>query len=165
MALQLRTSLATISGYAQQLANNRDPELAKQLATDIAHEAAQLDRSIGGFLIDEAHRASGGSGSRKFSRLMNYKARRNRAARDRLIRKKVNMMKRIACSGMGLALILGLAGLPAGAQNQAPSSAPTSSSGSSLGEYARQIRKDPGATSKPKVFDNDNLPRRTSSRS
>jgi signal transduction histidine kinase len=50
MALQLRTSLATISGYAQQLANNRDPQLAEQLAVDIAQEAAQLDRSIGGFL-------------------------------------------------------------------------------------------------------------------
>jgi PAS domain-containing protein len=50
MALQLRTSLATISGYAQQLANSRDAELAKQLASDIVHEAAQLDRSIGGFL-------------------------------------------------------------------------------------------------------------------
>jgi len=51
MALQLRTSLTTISGYAQQLANNRDPEMAAPLAADIAHEAAQLDRSIGGFLI------------------------------------------------------------------------------------------------------------------
>lgn len=50
MALQLRTSLATISGYAQQLAKSRDPELAMQLATDIAQEAAQLDHSIGGFL-------------------------------------------------------------------------------------------------------------------
>ena len=50
MALQLRTSLATISGYAQQLANSRDAELAKQLAGDIAREAAQLDHSIGGFL-------------------------------------------------------------------------------------------------------------------
>ncbi len=50
MALQLRTSLTTISGYAQQLANSRDPELAVQLASDIAHEAAQLDHSIGGFL-------------------------------------------------------------------------------------------------------------------
>ena len=40
MALQLRTSLATISGYAQQLANNRDPEMAEQLAIDIAQEAA-----------------------------------------------------------------------------------------------------------------------------
>ena len=50
MALQLRTSLTTISGYAQQLANSRDPELAKQLATDIAHELAQLNHSLGGFL-------------------------------------------------------------------------------------------------------------------
>jgi nitrogen fixation/metabolism regulation signal transduction histidine kinase len=50
MALQLRTSLTTIAGYAQQLASNRDPELAKQIAIDIAQEAAQLDRSIGGFL-------------------------------------------------------------------------------------------------------------------
>ena len=50
MALQLRTSLTTISGYAQQLAQNRDPGLARQIAEDIAHEAAQLDRSIGGFL-------------------------------------------------------------------------------------------------------------------
>ena len=51
MALQLRTSLATIAGYAQQLANNRDPEMAAQLADDIAHEAAQLDRNIAGFLL------------------------------------------------------------------------------------------------------------------
>ena len=52
MALALRTSLATISGYAQQLARNRDPELAQQLAADIAHEAAQLDHRIGGFLTE-----------------------------------------------------------------------------------------------------------------
>ncbi len=51
MALQLRVSLTTIAGYAQQLANNRDPELAKQIAIDIAQEAAQLERSIGGFLM------------------------------------------------------------------------------------------------------------------
>ena len=50
MALQLRTSLATISGFAQQLANSRDTEQSLQLASDIAHEASQLDRSIGGFL-------------------------------------------------------------------------------------------------------------------
>jgi len=50
MAFQLRSSLATISGYAQQLANSRDVEMARQLATDIAQEAAQLDHSIGGFL-------------------------------------------------------------------------------------------------------------------
>jgi nitrogen fixation/metabolism regulation signal transduction histidine kinase len=58
MALQLRTSLTTISGYAQQLANNRDVELAKQLASDIAHEAAQLDRSIGGFLSKKNEQAA-----------------------------------------------------------------------------------------------------------
>ena len=50
MALQLRNSVTTISGYAVQLADSRDAELAKQLATDIAQEAAQLDHSIGGFL-------------------------------------------------------------------------------------------------------------------
>jgi PAS domain-containing protein len=50
MALELRTSLATISGYAQQLARNRDPGLAQQLAADIAGEALGLERHIGGFL-------------------------------------------------------------------------------------------------------------------
>jgi PAS domain S-box-containing protein len=50
MALGLRNSLATIAGYAQQLAASRDPELARQLASDIAAEAAHLDRTIGGFL-------------------------------------------------------------------------------------------------------------------
>jgi PAS domain-containing protein len=50
MALHLRTSLTTISGYAQQLASSRDSELAKQLAADIAGEAASLDRTLGGFL-------------------------------------------------------------------------------------------------------------------
>jgi nitrogen fixation/metabolism regulation signal transduction histidine kinase len=50
MALELRTSLTTIAGYAQQLARNREPELAPQLARDIAAEAARLDRHIGGFL-------------------------------------------------------------------------------------------------------------------
>src|ERR1017187_3814643 len=68
-------------------------------------------------------------------------------------------MKRIACSGVGLVLFLGLAGVPAGAQNQAPSTAQNSSAGSSLGDYARQIRKDPGTKATPKVFDNDNLPK------
>jgi len=63
-------------------------------------------------------------------------------------------MKHIACSGIGMVLFLGLAGLPAGAQNQTQSNTPTSS----LGDYARQVRKDPGAKAKPKVFDNDNLP-------
>jgi PAS domain-containing protein len=65
MALQLRTSLTTISGYAQQLASSRDPELARQLAIDISHEAAQLDHSIGGFLSKKqiAHAAGVGGPS------------------------------------------------------------------------------------------------------
>ena len=53
MALELRTSLATIAGYAQQLARNRDPEMAPQLAADIASEASRLDRHIGGFLSEK----------------------------------------------------------------------------------------------------------------
>jgi PAS domain-containing protein len=50
MAVGLRDSLTTIAGYAQQLACSRDAELARQLADNISHEAAQLDRTIGSFL-------------------------------------------------------------------------------------------------------------------
>ena len=50
MALELRTSLATITGYAQQLARSHDAKVASQMAADIATEAARLDRHIGGFL-------------------------------------------------------------------------------------------------------------------
>jgi PAS domain S-box-containing protein len=50
MALALRTSVATISGYARQLATGRDPEQTQRLAKDIILEAAQLDHTIGGFL-------------------------------------------------------------------------------------------------------------------
>ncbi len=58
MALELRNSLTTISGYAQQLAASRDPELARQLAADVAAEAAHLDRTIGGFLAGARARAA-----------------------------------------------------------------------------------------------------------
>ena len=58
-ALELRSSLATIAGYAQQLAANRDPEIAQQLATDIAEESLRLDRSIGGFLTARQGSARG----------------------------------------------------------------------------------------------------------
>jgi PAS domain-containing protein len=60
MALELRTSLATITGYAQQLGRNRDAATAPQLAADIASEAARLDDHIGGFL---AKRAAAGAQS------------------------------------------------------------------------------------------------------
>ncbi len=68
-------------------------------------------------------------------------------------------MKRMACSGIGFLLFLGLVGLSASAQNQAPSNAQSSSSGPSLGDYARAVRKEPATKARPKVFDNDNLPR------
>ena len=60
MALGLRNSLTTISGYAQQLAASRDADTARQLASDIAAEAAHLDRTIGGFLAG-ARAAKAGS--------------------------------------------------------------------------------------------------------
>jgi len=50
MALALRSSVATISSYAQQLAVSRDPTMVRQLAVDIVSEAADLDHTIGGFL-------------------------------------------------------------------------------------------------------------------
>jgi PAS domain-containing protein len=50
MALALRSSLATISSYAQQVAVSSDPTLVRQLAVDIVSEAADLDHTIGGFL-------------------------------------------------------------------------------------------------------------------
>jgi PAS domain S-box-containing protein len=51
-ALELRSSLTTIAGYAQQLAANCDAQTAKRLAADIAEESVRLDRSIGGFLTE-----------------------------------------------------------------------------------------------------------------
>lgn len=68
-------------------------------------------------------------------------------------------MNRIASCGIGLTLFLVVAGVPAVGQNQTPSNSQSSSNGSSLGDYARQIRKESGAPAKPKVFDNDNLPK------
>jgi hypothetical protein len=65
-------------------------------------------------------------------------------------------MKHIKYIGLGFALAssaLLLASL-AGAQNTS-----SAQDQSSLGDYARKVRKDPGsAKAKPKVFDNDNLP-------
>src|SRR5882762_5127908 len=85
---------------------------------------------------------------------------------ERNERKRMEAMKRIAQYGFGLLLSCSLLAVPAGAQNaeaqkQAQPSAQTpSSSGSSLGDYARQVRKDPGQPkAKPRVFDNDNLPK------
>jgi hypothetical protein len=59
-------------------------------------------------------------------------------------------MKRIACIGFVFVLFAGLAL----AQTTTPQQGQ-----SSLGDYARQVHKDPAVKSKPKVFDNDNLPK------
>src|SRR5262249_8204395 len=72
---------------------------------------------------------------------------------------KVKAMKNITNFGMGVVLLLGLA-VVASAQNQSQPAEPGSSGGTPLGDYARHVRKDSGATSKPKVFDNDNLPQK-----
>jgi hypothetical protein len=84
----------------------------------------------------------------------------------KLERKRMEAMKRIAQYGFGFLLSCGLLGIPAGAQDAAaqkqaqPSAQAQSTSGSSLGDYARQVRKDPGQPkAKPRVFDNDNLPK------
>jgi hypothetical protein len=68
-------------------------------------------------------------------------------------------MKRIANSAVGLMLVLGLSAVPARAQNQTSSNTQSASSGQSLGDYARQMRKSPEPGGKAKVFDNDNLPK------
>jgi hypothetical protein len=68
-------------------------------------------------------------------------------------------MKRIANSAVGLMLVLRLSGIPARAQNQTSSNTQSASSGQSLGDYARQVRKGPEQGGKAKVFDNDNLPK------
>jgi uncharacterized coiled-coil protein SlyX/cell division protein FtsL len=72
-------------------------------------------------------------------------------------------MKRIASIALGSLLSLGLITLEMAAQSQTQSSGQSNSSvasqGTSLGDYARQIRKSSPNTEKPKVFDNDNLPK------
>jgi hypothetical protein len=65
-------------------------------------------------------------------------------------------MKRIVRIGLSFAFTLSMILLARPAGAQAPPPTPDQSS---LGDYARKIRKDPpSAKAKPKVFDNDNLP-------
>jgi hypothetical protein len=72
-------------------------------------------------------------------------------------------MKQIATLAIGTLLSLGLFTLEMAAQNQTPSASQSSSSagasGTSLGDYARHMRKNSASNEKPKVFDNDNLPK------
>jgi hypothetical protein len=71
-------------------------------------------------------------------------------------------MKRMTYIGSTYVLSIVLLGSLAGAQTPAPNpsqSAAQTQDQSSLGDYARKVRKDPVAPkAKPKVFDNDNLP-------
>ncbi len=67
-------------------------------------------------------------------------------------------MKRITYFGSAVALCTALS-LPSAAQTS-PAPQSQSQDQSSLGDYARKVHKDTdGAKAKPKVFDNDNLPK------
>lgn len=68
-------------------------------------------------------------------------------------------MKRSAALGIGIALYLSVTGLNSGLLAQTGSNSQASPAGPSLGEYARQVRKEPDGKPKTKVFDNDNLPK------
>jgi hypothetical protein len=71
---------------------------------------------------------------------------------------KDGAMKRIAYFGSALAVGMALT-LPATAQSS-PAPQNQAQDQSSLGDYARKVHKDTdGAKAKPKVFDNDNLPK------
>lgn len=65
MALQVRNSLATISGYSRQLSDGSGPERSREIAADIGNEAARLDRSVGEFLTERcaAQNAAAAAGS------------------------------------------------------------------------------------------------------
>ena len=67
-------------------------------------------------------------------------------------------MKNISSLGLGVVLLCSLTGITAHAQEQSQSAQPGASTGSSLGDYARHVRKGTDNKGKPKVFDNDNLP-------
>src|ERR1700719_1747201 len=66
---------------------------------------------------------------------------------------RMEAMKRIMNVAVGFTLFTILVSLSA-AQTATPST-----DQSSLGDYARKVHKDPNVKSKPKVFDNDNLPK------
>ena len=63
-------------------------------------------------------------------------------------------MKRIMHITIGFALFTILAVSPSVAQTTTPSP-----NQSSLGDYARKVHKEPSVKTKPKVFDNDNIPK------
>jgi len=69
-------------------------------------------------------------------------------------------MKRIMNIGLGFVFAVSTPLLISTAEGQATPPSPQSQNQSSLADYARKVHKDTGATkAKPKVFDNDNLPK------
>ena len=72
---------------------------------------------------------------------------------------EVGTMKHTVTLAIAIALFLSVAGLNGGLQAQTASNPQASPAEPSLGTYARQVRKEPDAKPKAKVFDNDNLPK------
>ncbi len=75
--------------------------------------------------------------------------------------KIMNNLKRTSHFGFATALLLGFLTFPGLAQDQPAQNQPAApASDRPLGDYARKVHKDDQANkAKPKVFDNDNLPR------
>src|ERR1700735_2895172 len=67
---------------------------------------------------------------------------------------RMEAMKRIT----HIVFVLALFTIPAGSLAAAQTTEPVGAQ-SSLGDYARKVHKDPNVKAKPKVFDNDNLPK------
>lgn len=67
-------------------------------------------------------------------------------------------MKHTAALRIGVALFLGMTGVSSWLAAQT-SNSQSSSTDQPLGDYARRVRKEPDGKPKPKVFDNDNLPK------
>src|SRR5215470_872423 len=72
------------------------------------------------------------------------------------VQEEVGSMKNNSALRIGIALFLAVMGLNCRMPAQTSSN---TSTGQSLGDYARQVRKEPDSKGKPKVFDNDNLPK------
>lgn len=67
-------------------------------------------------------------------------------------------MDRMTKFGIASVVLTLMAASPLLAQTTAPAPSQSPADASSLGDYARKVRKDPNTKTKPKVFDNDNLP-------
>ena len=76
--------------------------------------------------------------------------------------KIMNTIKPAASGTFGTMMLLGCLALPGIAQDHAAqdqAAQPATQSAAPLGDYARKVHKEDSGKAKPKVFDNDNLPR------